>query len=265
MKTSNKDFNIAGQSATEVKRSQKHDANLQKNSSLYFQIGLILCLLGAYALFEMKFEEKTFAPITETASSEPISIEYVEPFTVEVVKPKTAEPLPSVDLIDKYNTVEDDVPLIETIIKTPEEPIISDEPIIDVEHFNTAVDEPQEDIFIPISVIEMVPVYPGCEKKKNNNERKKCMSDKISKLIGKTFNTDIGSNYGISGRQKISTQFTIDKYGNVTDIKTRGPHPALEKEAYRVINKIPKMQPGLQRHVPVGVIYTLPIVFDVRN
>ena len=74
------------------------------------------------------------------------------------------------------------------------------------------------------------------------------MSDKISKLIGKTFNTDIGSNYGISGRQKISTQFTIDKYGNVTDIKTRGPHPALEKEANRVINKIPKMQPGLQRH-----------------
>ena len=88
------------------------------------------------------------------------------------------------------------------------------------------------------------------------------MSQKITKLINRKFNQDIGTNYGLSGRQKISTQFTIDKNGDITDIKIRGPHHALEKEAKRVINKIPKMEPGLQRNVPVGVVYTLPIVFD---
>ena len=77
------------------------------------------------------------------------------------------------------------------------------------------------------------------------------MSDKIIKLIGKKFNTDIGADYGISGKQRIHTQFTIDKNGNVTDVKIRGPHHALEKEANRVINQIPKMEPGLQRLVPV--------------
>jgi protein TonB len=73
------------------------------------------------------------------------------------------------------------------------------------------------------------------------------------------------ADYGISGRQKISTQFTIDKNGDVTDIKIRGPHHALENEAKRVIHKIPKMEPGLQSNVPVGVIYTLPIVYDARD
>ena len=91
------------------------------------------------------------------------------------------------------------------------------------------------------------------------------MSERITKLINNKFNTDIGYKYGLSGRQRIHTQFTIDKNGNITDIKIRGPHHALEKEANRVINKIPKMEPGLQRKVPVGVIYTLPIIFDSRN
>ena len=58
MKNSKKDFSNAGQSIAKVKKSLKHDANLQKNSTLYFQIGLILCLFGTYALFEMQFQEK---------------------------------------------------------------------------------------------------------------------------------------------------------------------------------------------------------------
>jgi protein TonB len=58
MKDFRKSCNIADQSTINVKKSQKHDANLRKNSSLYFQIGLILCLLGVYAIFEMRFETK---------------------------------------------------------------------------------------------------------------------------------------------------------------------------------------------------------------
>ena len=56
MKDFKKSHDIAGQSNVKVQKSQKHDANLQKNSSLYFQIGLILCLLGTYAMFEMQCE-----------------------------------------------------------------------------------------------------------------------------------------------------------------------------------------------------------------
>jgi protein TonB len=264
MKNSKKDFGYAGQSTTEAKTSHKHDANLQKNSTLYFQIGLILCLLGTYALFEMQFQKATIEISEDIGQSEPITVDYVKPFVVEVIKPKDPEPVRSKTLSDVYTPVDDDKKILETIIKAPDEPVIMDAPVADPNSiFNGKIDE--EPIEVPFYRIEKVPVYPGCEKYDTNDERKKCMSDKITRLVGKKFNVDVGSTYGISGRQRITTQFTIDKYGNVTDIKIRGPHPALETEAKRVIKKIPKMEPGVQRNVPVGVIYTLPIIFDARQ
>ena len=265
MKNSKKNFSVAGQSTTESKKPQKHDANLQKNSSLYFQIGLILCLLGTYALFEMQFQDKVIS--VDTLGDNELAIIDVMPSVVpEVIQPEKLEPVVdrSFKLIDKYKEVKNDKEVAESKIVTPEERKPEAKPFLpsSLPDTNDPIDD---DVFVPFTLIEKVPVYPGCEKYTTNNDRKKCMSDKITKLIGNKFNIDIGSQYGLSGRQKITTQFTIDKFGNVTDIKIRGPHPALEKEANRVINKIPKMEPGLQRQVPVGVIYTLPIVFDSRN
>ncbi len=266
MKNSKKDFGIAGQSTTEAKKSQKHDANLQKNSTLYFQIGLILCLLGTYALFEMQFQKTIINLSDDTAQVESISIDYAEPFTVEVIKPKELQPLPSKDLTDKYKVVKNDNPIILTIIRTPDQPKVTNNPVAgisDIPDVDTEVTKGP--LVVDFITVEKVPVYPGCEKYNTNKKRKKCMSEKITKLINRKFNVDIGSQYGISGRQKISTQFTIDKDGNITDIKIRGPHRALESEAKRVISKIPKMEPGLQGNVPVGVIYTLPIIYDARD
>ncbi|REE16807.1 protein TonB [Winogradskyella pacifica] len=265
MKNSKNDFGVAGQSATEAKKPQKHDANLQKNSSLYFQIGLILCLLGTYALFEMQFQDKVIS--IDTLNDNELAVIDVMPSVMpEVIQPEKTEPVVdrSTNLIDEYEEVDNDKDVAESKIITPEKIKPKTKPFVPSSLPDTE-DPEDDDIFVPFTLIEKVPVYPGCEKYTNNNDRKKCMSDKITKLIGKKFNVDVGSQYGISGRQKIATQFTIDKFGNVTDIKIRGPHPALEKEANRVINKIPKMEPGLQRQVPVGVIYTLPIIFDSRN
>ena len=91
MKNSKKVFNDAGQSITEVKKPQKHDANLQKNSTLYFQIGLILCLLGTYSLFEMQFQEKKLF-IDSVESNELAAIDVVDKFRIEpdviLTKPK---------------------------------------------------------------------------------------------------------------------------------------------------------------------------------
>ncbi|WP_299122172.1 energy transducer TonB [uncultured Winogradskyella sp.] len=265
MKNFKKDFGIAGQSTTKAKKSQKHDANLQKNSTLYFQIGLILCLLGTYALFEMQFQEKKLI-IDSVGSDEVATIDVVEKFRVEpeVIEKKQKEVKQTI-LIDKVIEKPDDY-----LEKDPIDLIVSDptplssEPVADP---NDIVDAApiESPITMPFDRIEQAPVYPGCERHKTNDKRKKCMSEKITKLINKKFNTDIGSEYGMSGRQRINTQFTIDKNGDIIDVKIRGPHFALENEAKRVINKIPKMKPGIQGKKSVGVIYTLPIVFDVRD
>jgi protein TonB len=69
----------------------------------------------------------------------------------------------------------------------------------------------------------------------------------------------------LSGKQRINVIFKIDKNGNVTGVRSRAPHPRLEKEAARVINLLPKMKPGRQRGKAVVVPYSLPITFKVQE
>jgi len=90
------------------------------------------------------------------------------------------------------------------------------------------------------------------------------MSSKISEFINKKFNSDLASDLGLEGRQRIAVQFKIDKSGRVTDVRARAPHPRLEKEAMEVVQSLPNMTPGKQRGKPVGVLYSLPIVFDIQ-
>jgi protein TonB len=114
---------------------------------------------------------------------------------------------------------------------------------------------------VPFAVIENVPVFPGCEKG-NNDAKKKCMSEQIAKFVNKKFNTDLASDLGLSGRQRINVIFKIDKTGNIVGIRARAPHPGLEREATRVIGLLPKMKPGKQRGKAVTVPYSLPNCFS---
>ena len=88
---------------------------------------------------------------------------------------------------------------------------------------------------------------------------------KIAKFVQRKFNTDLAGDLGLTGRQRISVIFKINKTGDVTGVRARAPHPRLEKEAQRVINLLPKMQPGKQRGVAVTVPYSLPIIFQVQD
>ena len=122
----------------------------------------------------------------------------------------------------------------------------------------------EEDIEVPFAVIENVPIFPGCDKG-NNTERRKCMSQKITKFVQRKFNTDLAGDLGLSGIQRISVIFKIDTNGDVVGVRARAPHPKLEKEAVRIISLLPKMKPGIQRGRAVIVPYSLPIVFQVQE
>lgn len=261
MRIPKKTHKLIRQNEQTVKKPQKHDANLQKNSTLYFQIGLIVCLLAAYGLLEMKFE----TTINEYGDLPPIDpptyidIPLIKDTKLVFVEPVEKRKKPSYDFVE----APDD---------RPENPIIDKPTKKSSEEVNPPIDpgdidvipEP-DDVPVPIAFIQNAPIYPGCEKAKNNGERKKCMSKKITKLIQKKFHgDDIAVDYGLSGMQKIDVQFTIDKTGKVSNIKTRAPHPKLEDEAIRVINLMPVMTPGRQNDKNVGVIYTLPIKFKVE-
>jgi hypothetical protein len=120
----------------------------------------------------------------------------------------------------------------------------------------------EDDLPIPFGAIEKAPVFPGCTAD-DNEAMKLCMSQKIAEFVNSNFNIGLGNELDLKGRQRIAVQFKIDKSGNIVDVKARAPKPELEAEAIRIIAKLPQMQPGEQRGEKVGVLYSLPIVFDV--
>ena len=117
---------------------------------------------------------------------------------------------------------------------------------------------------IPISVIENVPIFPGCDKG-NNAERSKCMSQEITKFVHRKFNTDLAGDLGLFGMHRISVIFKINKNGDVTDVRARATHPKLKAEAIRVVNMLPKMKPGIHKGKAVVVPYSMPINFVVQK
>jgi protein TonB len=123
------------------------------------------------------------------------------------------------------------------------------------------VEEVEEDIVVPFAVIEKVPQFPGCTG--NNEELKACFQKKMFEHLQKHFRyPEAASDLHIQG--KVFVFFTIDKYGNVTKIQSRGPDKILETEAERIIGLLPKMVPGKQRERPVAVPYSIPINFKLQ-
>ncbi|PHR15175.1 MAG: blaR1 peptidase M56 [Aequorivita sp.] len=118
------------------------------------------------------------------------------------------------------------------------------------------------DMSVAFSEIERVPTYPGCSG--DNEMLKKCFTERISAFVGENFNTKLGNDLGLTGRQRIVVQFKIDASGDIVDVKAKASKPELEVEALRIIAKLPQMQPGEQKGKKVSVIYSLPIIFEVK-
>ncbi|EDM45146.1 TonB [unidentified eubacterium SCB49] len=116
---------------------------------------------------------------------------------------------------------------------------------------------------VPLSTLDTFPVYPGCEG--DNDEVKKCFSESITKFIGNNFNTKLGDDSNISGKQRIVANFSINKIGLVQDIKIISDYEALSNEALRVVRLLPKMKPGMKDNKTVNVLYSLPILFNIEE
>jgi len=238
----------------EPKKNSKSD--ISRWSNIFFLAGLALMLLISWRAVEWKSYDKSdlVGDILDVGDN----LEEEIPITQQVTPPPPPPPPPPAPEV--IMVVEDEAEVEETIIESTEADQM--EEIIEIEE----IEEVEEEIAdVPFAVIENVPVYPGCEKAGNNAAKKKCMSDKVMKFVQKKFNTELANDLGLEGRQRISVQFKIDKNGNVVNVRARAPHPRLEQEAIRVVKALPKMTPGRQRGKAVGVLYALPILFQVEN
>lgn len=263
MNSIKKNHELIRQNESRTKKPQKHDSNLQKNSTLYFQIGLILSLFVTYGLFQMTFKTKTYAAeVVHDLPQEDLYV-YNETYAVHEEQPekqqetkRSYDPYLEPDVVDNNDDSQEESEIFPQTT--------SDEPVLDpgsVTVYEPPVDLPPMNVML----VEQVPIFPGCEYATSNEERRECLSQKMSKFVQKKFNTDLAQDLGLSGIQRINVLFKIDKNGHVVDIKSRAPHPQLEKEANKVIEKLPQMTPGKHGEKNVEVLYALPIRFDVRN
>ena len=223
----------------------------KKNSLLYFTIGLALILFITWRAIELKsygtnsFVDHQFLNVEDKDDVEiPITKE------LKTLPPPIPEP-------EVIKVVENKIEIDETPIKSTE---INDDDVIDVN--DVKIEEEDLDINVPFEIIEDVPIFPGCEKV-SKSERRNCFQKKMNKHIRKNFHyPEIAQEMGIQGRVRAS--FIIDKDGSITKILVRGPDKNLEKEAQRIIGRLPKMTPGKQRGRPVRVPFSIPITFRLQ-
>ena len=235
----------------QLKKNPK--ADLTKNSSLYFAIGLASVLFISWQAIEWKTYDKTGYGY-EALNVDDEDDEEV-PITEQLKTPPPPPPPPPAPEV--IEIVEDEEEVEETVIESTE---TDQEEIVEVEDIE--VEDDFEDVDVPFAVIEDVPIYPGCENVPKS-QRRACFQEKINKHIRKNFRyPEIAQEMGIQGR--VYVQFVIAKDGSITSVRMRGPDKNLEKEAARIISKLPKMTPGKQRGRAVRVPFSIPITFRLQ-
>ena len=234
-----------------LKKNPKSD--LTKNSSLYFVIGLAVVMFLMWRALECKTYDDVKEYDTGTNIEDMLDEEV--PMTEQIKTPPPPPPPAAPEIIE---VVEDEEEVEETVIESTESS--EEEEVMEVEDVEVA--EEVEDVDIPFSVIEDVPLFPGCEKVAKN-KRRDCFNEKIQKHIRKNFRyPEIAQDMGVQG--KVHVMFTIQKDGSIGNIRMRGPDKNLEKEAMRIIKKLPRMTPGRQRGRAVRVPFSIPIIFKLQ-
>ena len=232
-----------------MQKKKNPKADLRKYSGLFLAAGLCLILFISWQAIEFKSYEIQYD--LESLNVEDDDDEEI-PITEQIKTPPPPPPPPAPEIIE---VVEDEEEIEETIIESTETD--QEEVVEEVE-----VLEEEVDVDVPFAIIEDVPLFPGCERVPKS-DRRKCFQEQIQKHISKNFRyPEIAQEMGIQGR--VFVQFMIGKDGNISGIRTRGPDKNLEKEANRIISKLPRMTPGKQRGRPVRVPFSIPITFRLQ-
>jgi periplasmic protein TonB len=243
----------------EIKKNPNVDP--KRNSSLYFLVGLTAILFLTYVGIELKSEDPRVVveklDILDNFVQDEEAILTLPP--VQKLPPPPPPAPEVIQIVDNKEVIEEKK--IETTEVDENKPVVVNNAAQYGDEGGTADDIDEE---VPFAVIEDVPVFPGCEKVEKS-KRLDCFMQQMAKHIKRNQNyPERAMEDNIQGR--VSVLFVIDKDGSITNVQVRGPKGGelLEKEAKRVIEKLPKFKPGMQRGKAVKVKYSQPITFRLQ-
>ena len=193
---------------------------------------------------------------TKVERKEPIKVE-VEQKVVEKVKSSVKFTAPEIKKDDEVKPEDeiksqDDLAKTNTAIGTFDVKGNDEAEGVVLKANEQAIDEkPKEEETKVFDVVEQMPEFPGGQAA-------------LLKWIGDNIKYPaIAEENGIQGR--VVCTFVVERDGSVTDVQVaRSIDPSLDKEAVRVLKKMPKWIPGRQNGSAVRVKYTVPVTFKLQ-
>ena len=123
-----------------------------------------------------------------------------------------------------------------------------------------------EDMAIPFTLVEQIPLFNSCEKIEKTLQRE-CFHEEMKKHVEKhlKYPKEAKDNKVDS---RVVAIFDIDKNGKVINIRVRSNQKdnykiLFEEETKRIISLLPDFIPGTQRKKTVVVTYSIPVIFKL--
>jgi protein TonB len=227
----------------EVKKSPK--ANLERQRGTYILMGLVLGVSILFFAFEWSTETRKLDEtvlVQDVLAEEDIEITRRDPTPPPPPPPPEPEAPEEIEVVEEEVEVKMDIHTEDDQSQRQMQTYIPPPPPKQEE-------EATEEIFV---VVEKQPEFPG-----GNTAMMKFLSDNIRYPV-------IAQENGIQGR--VICNFVVERDGSITDAQVvRGVDPSLDREAIRVIQQMPRWEPGKQRGAAVRVRFTLPVVFRLQN
>ena len=226
----------------EIKKSPK--ADLESKKSTFILIGLVVSLFVVWRVFEYKsYDKQSVDEFQRTV--EVIEEEMVEITKQEQPKPQPPAPKPQVtqiEIVDNEEEIEDEIEI---------DAEVSQDEVIE-EYFAPAEIEEEEIVEAEIfKVVEVMPEFPGGAAK---------MMEYIQKNMKYPM---MARESDIQGR--VFVNFVVEPDGSISNVAVlRGIGGGCDEEAVRVVQSMPKWNPGKQRGTAVRCAFTVPIIFKLQ-
>lgn len=219
-------------------------ANLENKRFIFWEVGLVIALLLIFFAFRLKIDPPS-KNITSNYYSSQIAEEMVPVTTQErkQVPPPPTKKISIIHIVENDKDVETDLQINVEVDQDTE-----------IEEYIPFVPEEEEEVLEEeqiFVIVESMPSFPG-----GYEEMMKYLRDNIRY-------PNLAKESGIQGR--VFVAFVVETDGSVTDVQIlRGIGGGCDEEAIRVVDNMPRWEPGKQRNITVRVRFNLPIKFTLQ-